>query len=249
VFRTQLPGFWNGFVAGGAVVIVVMAVIAASTWLLGARSEPEGGGFTTADPSGTSRPVEAQEDTSGSTQDSYLDDLVVAEQERDGSYDRALFGQTWADVDRNGCDTRNDILGRDLDDVEFKQGTRDCKVLAGTLQDPYSGTTVSFTSGKDTSVLVQIDHIVPLAWAWYHGARDWTDLQREGFANDPRNLLAVNGDDNQGKSDSGPALWMPPAEDYSCEYIERFVAVLVAYDLTIGSDDAQQVAAVERDCA
>ena len=29
-------------------------------------------------------------------------------------YTRAQFGPAWADVDRNGCDTRNDILKRDL---------------------------------------------------------------------------------------------------------------------------------------
>ncbi|WP_397321065.1 hypothetical protein [Paenarthrobacter nicotinovorans] len=29
-------------------------------------------------------------------------------------YSREQFGPRWADVDRNGCDTRNDILRRDL---------------------------------------------------------------------------------------------------------------------------------------
>ena len=100
-------------------------------------------------------------------------------------YDRARFGQAWADVDRNGCDTRNDVLGEDLLDPVFKEGTNDCKVLSGTLIDPYDGRRVEFVSGGETSILVQIDHVVALGWAWRHGADAWTDERRTAVRERP----------------------------------------------------------------
>lgn len=158
------------------------------------------------------------------------------------SYDRDLFGQRWADVDRNGCDTRNDILARDLLNPVFKDGTGECKVLAGELLDPYDGSAVSFVSGQNTSVLVQIDHVVALAWAWHHGAYAWTDEQRTAFANDPLNLLASSQGTNQPKSASGPADWLPPVPELSCRYVERWVLIVDTYDLGI---DAGNRAAAE----
>ena len=152
-------------------------------------------------------------------------------------YDRRQFGQAWADVDRNGCDTRNDVLRRDLVDTTLKPGTRDCVVLTGVLHDPYTGQTIDFTRGQGTSELVQIDHIVPLAWAWRQGAADWTEEKRQQLANDPLNLLAVDGHTNTSKSYKGPALWMPPSEGYRCSYVERFVQVLDSYDLTVTTED------------
>lgn len=80
-------------------------------------------------------------------------------------YNRAMFGQSWSDdvtVDggHNGCDTRNDILKRDLTDVTFKPRTRDCVILTGTLKDAYTGTTIDFVRGQNTSSKVQIDHLL-----------------------------------------------------------------------------------------
>lgn len=227
--RRRRSGFWLGFVSGAAVV-VILGGAAAAVWF----NSP---GVTQASPAAptTSAPTTSATSVAAPTT---FGTLVIGETERDGSYERDAFGQSWADIDRNGCDTRNDILGRDLIDIEFKEGTNDCKVLAGTLVDSYSGETIAFVSGQTTSSEVQIDHIVPLAWAWYHGARDWTERDRETFANDPLNLVAVNGFDNQSKSDSGPALWMPPEAGFACDYLDSFVAVLVEYELTIGADDA-----------
>ncbi|WP_181134132.1 MULTISPECIES: HNH endonuclease family protein [unclassified Rathayibacter] len=152
-------------------------------------------------------------------------------------YDRDLFGQAWSDVDRNGCDTRNDVLGRDLLAPVFKPGTRDCKVLTGTLIDPYDGASVAFVSGTDTSRLVQIDHVVALGWAWHHGAWSWTDDQRLAFANDPANLVAASEQTNRAKSDAGPGEWLPPAAELRCGYVEQFVAVLSDYGLGIDARD------------
>ena len=99
-------------------------------------------------------------------------------------YDRALFGQAWADVDRNGCDTRNDVLRRDLTAYVLKTGTHGCLVLSGTLHDPYTGTTIAFVRGQSTSAKVQIDHVVALSDAWQKGAQQWSTSRRTAYAND-----------------------------------------------------------------
>lgn len=163
-------------------------------------------------------------------------------------YDRDLFGQRWADVDRNGCDTRNDVLARDLVTPTFKPGTRDCKVLSGTLTDPYSGASIAFVNGPDTSPHIQIDHVVALAWAWRQGAHEWTPEQREAFANDPRNLRASGEATNQAKSDSGPSEWLPPAPELQCRFVMEWVSVVVDYKLTINDFDRYSAHQVLQTC-
>lgn len=157
----------------------------------------------------------------------------------DAPYQRDLFGERWADVDGNGCDTRNDVLARDLSAVVFREGSGECKVLEGVLVDPYDGHTESFTSGEQTSPLVQIDHIVALAWAWRHGADRWSDAERLVFANDPANLVVTADEINSAKSDSGPAEWMPPAAASVCGYVIAWVSVVDAYDLGITGPDRE----------
>jgi hypothetical protein len=152
-------------------------------------------------------------------------------------YDRAAFGPAWADTDRNGCDTRNDVLRRDLTAVVVKPGTNGCVVLSGTLHDPYTGRTIVFERGNTSSLAVQIDHRVPLAYAWRHGAASWTAKQRETFANDQvTNLLAVDGPANEEKSDSGPGEWMPANTGDACSYAS-FVTVATKWHLSIATDD------------
>jgi len=177
-----------------------------------------------------------------------LDGLDTVSGFSESPYDRDLFGQRWLDVDRNGCDTRNDILGRDLADPVFKENTNDCKVLSGTLTDPYDGEVVEFVSGQNTSVLVQIDHVVPLAWAWRHGAESWTMDRRAEFANDPRNLVASSQETNQSKGASGPSAWLPPVRDLQCGYAEDWVEVLDVYDLGINAADRSTLEGVLLGC-
>lgn len=152
-------------------------------------------------------------------------------------YDRAAFGQAWADVDHNGCDTRNDVLRRDLTDVLTRAGTHECVVLSGTLHDPYTGRTIAFHRGETSSMAVQIDHRYPLGLAWQHGAAAWTPTQREQFANDPVNLAAVDGPANEQKSDSGPGEWMPANTGDACTYATTFVAVATKWRLSLGTAD------------
>jgi hypothetical protein len=157
---------------------------------------------------------------------------VVDEIAEDDTYNRDAFGSPWKDVDGNGCDTRNDVLARDMTDEVFKD-SKQCKVDSGVLSDPYTGTVINFQYGKGTSQLVQIDHIVPLRTAWYAGAKNWSDDLRAEIANDPENLLAVDGKTNSSKGAKGPAEWMPANTDYTCEYSQKFIHIVEKYQLAI----------------
>ena len=146
-------------------------------------------------------------------------------------YSRDAFGPAWADVDSNGCDTRDDVLRRDLTATTITAGSGGCEVATGTLTDPYSDTTIPFTRGVDTSTEVQIDHVVALSNAWQTGAFAWPPTTREQFANDPLNLLAVQGRLNSQKGDGDAATWLPPATRIRCAYVARQVAVKTKYRL------------------
>lgn len=165
--------------------------------------------------------------------------LKVQEANYSIEYNRTKdFGPAWEDVDHNGCDTRNDILRRDLTGITFRSNDPGCTVATGTLADPYTGHKISFERGVRTSSLVQIDHVVPLGNSIRHGADGWTQERREAFANDPFNLIAVDGPTNGSKSDSGPADWLPPVASYDCAYVEHYIGVSAKYDLTISRRDA-----------
>lgn len=161
-----------------------------------------------------------------------LDALDVKGRAPRTGYDRDEFGQRWADVDRNGCDTRNDVLRRDLTDVTLDPATRGCVVLSGTLDDPYTGETLDFERGE-RSAEVQIDHVVALSDAWQKGAQQWTRERRTEFANDPANLLAVDGPSNQRKGAGDAATWLPPDAGYRCVYALRQITVKAAYGLWV----------------
>jgi hypothetical protein len=163
-------------------------------------------------------------------------------------YTRAQFGQTWADVDRNGCDTRNDILKRDLNGEIFKEKTRQCVVLSGTLIDPFSGESINFVRGNITSMEVQIDHVVALSNAWQTGAFKLTLKQRTAFANDPMNLLAVKGRLNSQKSDGDAATWLPPLKSYRCAYVLRQIAVKIKYKLWFTAPEKEAMVRILNTC-
>ncbi|NUP73596.1 MAG: HNH endonuclease [Sinomonas sp.] len=161
---------------------------------------------------------------------SALAELAVQGRAPRTGYTRERFGQAWEDVDRNGCDTRNDILARDLRSVIFSKSSADCVVASGSLGDPYTGRFISFARG-DRSADVQIDHVVPLSDAWQKGAQQWSAERRLAFANDPANLLAVDGPTNQLKGDSDLATWLPPSRSFRCEYAVRVVEIKAKYEI------------------
>ncbi|MEO8816577.1 MAG: HNH endonuclease family protein [Mycobacterium sp.] len=160
-------------------------------------------------------------------------------------YRRSVFGDAWDDDNdapggHNGCDTRDDILNRDLADITHVS-TKRCPdaVATGTLRDPYTNATVSFTRGAKVGEAVQIDHIVPLAYAWDMGASGWPHRELRRFANDPANLLAVAGQANQDKGDAQPALWMPANTAFACQYAMAYIAVLRGYALRLDQPSAE----------
>jgi hypothetical protein len=166
-------------------------------------------------------------------------------------FQRYRFGEAWSDdvnveFGHNGCNTRDDILRRDLVDLQVRPGT--CFAQSGVLHDPYTGATIDFVRGPDTSSTVQIDHVVSLADAWYTGARTWDDQRRRDFANDPRNLLAVGGQVNFDKAFRDVASWLPPNAPFRCAFVARAVEVKTAYQLAVSAKEKDAMRRVLRDC-
>jgi len=163
-------------------------------------------------------------------------------------YTREQFGPAWKDVDANGCDTRNDILKRDLKSVIYRGIGEDCVILSGVLTDPYSGETISFLRGVATSSEIQIDHVVALSNAWQTGAFKLNLAQRTAFANDPSNLLAVKGILNSQKGDGDAATWLPPRKSYRCEYVTRQVMVKAKYGLWLTAPEKAAILKILKSC-
>jgi len=158
-----------------------------------------------------------------------LNSLEVKGRAAKTGYARSQFPH-WSDPDRNGCDARNDTLKRDLTQISFKSGTRDCKVLTGQLLDPFSGKVITFSSTKST---IDIDHVVALSNAWQTGAAYFDKTKRQQIANDPLNLLAVDFSLNRQKGDGDAATWLPPLKSYRCDYVARQIAVKAKYGLWV----------------
>ncbi|MCV2392719.1 HNH endonuclease family protein [Actinotalea sp. M2MS4P-6] len=156
-------------------------------------------------------------------------------------YDRSEFGDGWAEG-ADGCTTRDEVLRRDLTGVTLDG----CRVMSGTLLDPYGGDPVQFDRSRPAEV--QIDHVVALADAWRSGASSWSDAQRVEFANDPLNLLAVDGDLNQEKGSGNAATWLPPDESYRCPYAIRQIAVKQRYGLWVTHAERDALARQLRGC-
>ncbi len=172
-----------------------------------------------------------------------LSAIVVKGRAPKNNYDRQQFGDGW--LNKAGCDTRNIILNRDLRQVKVDDH---CHVLSGFLSDPYTGRDIQFERGPDTSGLVQIDHVVALSDAWQKGAQQWSFAKRQRFANDPLNLLAVDGQANQNKGASDAATWLPPNKSFRCSYVARQVAVKSNYGLWMTPAEKQAIERILQKC-
>ncbi|RDH76312.1 HNH endonuclease [Mycolicibacterium moriokaense] len=177
--------------------------------------------------------------------------LPVKGWDRVTDFSRYRFGEPWSDdvnveFGHNGCNTRDDILRRDLADLVVRPGT--CYAQSGTLHDPYTGAVIAFTRGPQTSDAVQIDHLVSLSDAWYKGAREWEDQRRRDFANDPRNLLAVGAQVNFDKAFRDATGWLPPNQAFRCEFVARQIAVKSAYGLWVSGNEKRAMADVLSRC-
>lgn len=173
---------------------------------------------------------------------------VVAERPHPGGYERdcgagqgCVFGPAWSDDHdgpggRDGCDTRNNVLARQLTEVDYRPGTHGCVVQSGRLADPYTGARIVFR--RENARQIPVDHIYPLAAAWDLGAAAWPPQQRIEFANDiDYNLQATEHSANTAKSDSTPAEWLPPARAGHCYYAGRYLTVALRYRLPITAAD------------
>lgn len=177
-----------------------------------------------------------------------LDTLQVVDNRKPQSrYQRALFGFREYDFDGNGCDARNDILARDLTNVQYANAEH-CKVNAGILHDPYTGKTIEFKRGQSTSARVQIDHVVALNDAWRSGADTWDTHKRNLLANDPYNLLAVDGPANEAKGDANAADWLPENTQFECAYVARQIGVKAKYGLSVTSRERAAMLQVLHTC-
>jgi Protein of unknown function (DUF1524) len=177
--------------------------------------------------------------------------LQIKSWDRAQDFKRFRFGQAWSDdvnveFGHNGCNTRDDILRRDLANLVVRPGT--CFAQSGTLHDPYTGATIDFVRGPDTSDSVEIDHVVSLADAWYKGARLWDPQRRLDFANDPINLLAVSPKANFDKAFRDAASWLPPNEAFRCDFVARQVNVKAVYGLWVSGKEKQAMADVLARC-
>ncbi|MDF5757095.1 HNH endonuclease family protein [Spongiactinospora sp. TRM90649] len=166
--------------------------------------------------------------------------LPVARRGPKTGYSRERYGQEWTDsvqgvpLSGNGCGTRDDMLARDGKAIEYAKGSR-CVVQAMSLRDPYTGRTVKWSRARSGEV--QVDHVVPLSYAWRMGAARWPEAKRLRFANDPLNLLPVDGRANADKGGRGPAAWLPPWRHVRCAYVTRFAQVTVKYGLPVSRRD------------
>lgn len=225
----------------GLAILIVLAVAAGVGWLYlrdEARRQPDAG------PPPAATPIY-------DTVRRQMEALPMRGWDRMQDFNRFRFGEAWSDdvnveFGHNGCNTRDDILRRDLVDLQVRPGT--CFAQSGVLHDPYTGATIDFVRGPDTSSAVQIDHVVALADAWYKGARSWDDQRRRDFANDPRNLLAVAGQVNFDKAFRDAASWLPPNAAFRCAFVARQVEVKTDYQLWLSGKEKDAMRQVLRDC-
>ncbi|ONM46983.1 HNH endonuclease family protein [Nocardia donostiensis] len=184
---------------------------------------------------------------------------VVSYRPHTGGYERGcragqacVFGPAWSDEHtgpggRDGCDTRNNVLARQLTEVIHRPGTRDCVVVSGTLADPYTGERIEFR--KAAAGDVPVDHVYPLAAAWDFGASGWPDDLRVRFANDlDYNLLVTTRDANQAKGDSTPSEWLPPSRPGHCFYAGKYLSVAIRYDLPVTTADHTVLRGIAQMC-
>jgi len=144
-----------------------------------------------------------------------------------GGYDRTLFGKNWSDADRDGCNTRQEVLiTESIIPVKIGDGCR----VTGQWFSVYDRVTTTDSSSFD------IDHMVPLKEAWDSGAWNWNEDQRKKFANDLDKsffLIAVTASSNRSKGERDPAEWMPTSVRYRCEYARIWVKIKRAWDLSV----------------
>lgn len=213
------------------------------------------------------KPTESAWIASGPTEISQtdLDSIKVKEPYAPTKYDREkYFGRAWLDVDGNGCDTRNDVLARDLHDVDYSpepgvqskkhgkgegvSGCKDATVYAGTFGDPYTGNIVHFVRGENSNV-IDIEHILALEDAWDSGAWQWSQEKREAYANDPEVIMVVDGPENRAKGSASISQWQPKYKGAQCRYGYQYAHIAAKYGLSVSKEDMATLKDLQGRCS
>lgn len=148
-------------------------------------------------------------------------------------YDRSQW-KHWSDLDKNRCNTREDILLSSGKDIKLDALDK-CKAISGIWISVYDGK--KFTNPSE----LDIDHVIPLGYAAKHGGQDWTPAKKEIFANDISQLLAVSANSNRSKSDKGPGNYMPSKVDYWCSYAQKWIVTTSKYGIWIENTDKSKL--------
>ena len=152
-------------------------------------------------------------------QNNYKDDIG-------GEYNREDWGN-WIDEDGDGLNTRHEVLA---EESLIKPVISNNKVISGKWFDKYTGK--YFTNPSD----LDIDHLVPLKNAYISGASNWSKKKKSRYYNYLKydnHLIAVSKSANRNKSDKSPVDWLPPNEEYQCEYVREWFKIKTAWGLTI----------------
>lgn len=244
VYKVGVP-MWHEYQRTGSVTIPVIGQTVNIKDL--ANGKGFGGGPTSGTPLGGSAGV-----PQGKAALAVLNTIPVKGRAPKTGYSRAQFGPAWTDKAQgvamagNGCNTRDDILKRDLTNVKLAKNG--CTVLSGTLNDPYTGKVINFVRGPK-SAAVQIDHLIPLSLAWQTGAQNISADKRVALANDPRNLIAADGPANMSKSDGDAATWLPSNRKSWCSYAAAQVNVKHIYGLWVTAPEKNALAKILGGCA
>ena len=165
---------------------------------------------------------------------------VQSTQTNSGSYERSAFGHGWDDTDGDCQNSRAEaLIATSSTTVRFASENR-CRVVTGRWISPFTSNIIQNSSEID------IDHVVPLQWAWTYGAKDWPQAKREKFANDMANLWPVELSLNRSKGAQPPSEWLPPSGQ--CGYVARFLRIVRLYDLKPLSSEAQWLQSFLQEC-
>jgi len=153
---------------------------------------------------------------------------------------RKDFGNGWIDEDSDCQNARTEILMQQ--GAAYHITENKCAISDGIWFLPYSATVETKASKID------IDHVVPLNYAWYNGAQSWTRSRRIQFANDPENLLVSSRMENRSKGDSPPEEWMPANTAYWCTYTAKWDNIIQKYSIPPSPSTEEFLKIVRESC-
>ncbi|MED7923972.1 HNH endonuclease family protein [Nonomuraea sp. LP-02] len=154
-----------------------------------------------------------------------LDQLKVARPLPIRGYSHRRFMPRWAHH-KGACDARETVLARDGRRVRRNAA---CHPVKGVWYSPYDGKWLK------SERLVDVDHVVPLAYAWRSGASRWSQAKRRAFANDLTRpeLITVSHSANLAKGGQGPQSWRPQRRAHWCRYATSWITVKHHYRLFV----------------